>query len=157
MKFYKIYTSQYFVLICRILIGALFIYASIDKIFHPVTFAQTFVNYNLAPLMFAPLVAVFVPWFELFTGLMLLTGYKQRLAAFCLTGLLTAFLAGLTINVLRGFQMDCGCFEFFGMKENLDWFTVLRDVFFIFLTLPPFLAEKKFLSIDLLMEKMKNK
>ncbi|MBI4978898.1 MAG: DoxX family membrane protein [Spirochaetes bacterium] len=148
--FKDIITNRFTVLVCRILIGALFIYASISKIFHPVSFAATFINYNVAPEFIAPLVAVFIPWFEFVFGCMLVLGFRTQTAALGIALLLMGFLVGIGINLARGVQMDCGCFEFFGWRENLDIFTFLRDIVFIALTIPPLISEKHFLAVDVL-------
>lgn len=132
----------------RLFIGLLFIYASIDKIFHPVSFSVAFINYNLMPVSFAPLVAIFVPWVELVCGLMLFVGFRQRSASLIISFLLAAFMVGIGLNLLRGAEMDCGCFDFFGIREDLTIWTLIRDIIFLGLTLPSLLREKPFLSVD---------
>lgn len=155
MKITAILTNRYLALVCRILIGSLFIYASIDKLFHPVSFAHTFANYAILPDAFTPLVAIFVPWFELFAGIMFIIGLRVRSTAVALTLLLLAFLVGISVNLVRGADMDCGCFEFFGLPERLSISTLLRDLVLIAMTIPPFFATKAF-AVDSLIEKGKH-
>ncbi|MEK6794488.1 MAG: MauE/DoxX family redox-associated membrane protein [Spirochaetota bacterium] len=155
MKITDLATNRFLALTCRILIGTLFIYASVDKILHPVSFAHTFANYAIMPDAFTPLVAIFVPWFELIAGTMFIIGFRTRSTAIALILLLSAFLVGITVNLVRGADMDCGCFEFFGIPERLSISTFLRDVLFIALTLPPFFAPRQAFAIDSRIEKGK--
>lgn len=165
--FSRYYTHRNFVLFCRIFIGVLFVFfAAIPKILDPVSFAESYEAYNLGSEAFinatSPLAAVFIPWFEFVVGLLFLVGYRLRLAAFGITGLLAVFLVGIGINLVRGSVMDCGCFEFFGLlkvlgiKEELDIWTFVRDIVFIALTLPAFFTDESFFSIDALLKKRSN-
>lgn len=152
-KLYEIYSHKYTALIGRLVIGSLFIMASLGKLSDPVSFAQTFINYNLLPQEFAPLAAVFLPWFEFIGGVMIIVGFRRRLMGFSFTLLLIVFTIGISINIARGADMGCGCFDIFGTEENMTIFTVIRDIFFIALAIPPMICEEKFLELDSLIEK----
>ncbi len=58
----------------RLLLGGIFIYASVDKILYPAGFAQTIHNYQLLPDILVNITAVVLPWIELFLGLFLILG-----------------------------------------------------------------------------------
>lgn len=97
--------------ISRIILGALFIYASIDKIMHPLAFAQVIHHYRLAPPDLINFFAVIFPWMELLGGLLLITGYRVRGSSFLVSVLLVFFGVVLTITAIRGINVACGCFS----------------------------------------------
>ncbi|MDH3555163.1 MAG: DoxX family membrane protein, partial [Deltaproteobacteria bacterium] len=51
-------------LVLRIVLGWVFIYASLDKIRHPDLFAEAVYNYQLLPEVAVNLVAICLPWVE---------------------------------------------------------------------------------------------
>ena len=53
------------VILCRIVLGGVFIYASIDKIMHPEEFAKAIGNYHVLPFGLENLLALTLPWLEL--------------------------------------------------------------------------------------------
>ena len=58
----------------RLVLGGIFIYASLDKIVHPRAFAEIIYNYQILPGSLINLSAVILPWLELFLGLLLISG-----------------------------------------------------------------------------------
>lgn len=97
-------------MICRLILGGVFIAASIDKIAHPVEFARIIHGYRLVPAVFVYALAVALPWFEMICGLLLVSGLMIRTPAILLTLLLVIFLSALTISAFRGLDISCGCF-----------------------------------------------
>jgi putative oxidoreductase len=92
------------------LLGAVFLAAALPKIADPPGFAEALHAYRLLPdAALAPL-ALFLPWFELFIALALITGPARRSAALLALALLTVFMGALAINLARGNPVDCGCF-----------------------------------------------
>lgn len=55
----------------RLLLGAVFLLASFDKILHPQAFAQTVYNYQILTDGFVNLAAIMLPWLELLLGVCL--------------------------------------------------------------------------------------
>ena len=53
-----------FILITRILLGLIFIIASIDKIIDPAGFARDISNYHFVPFGFENIIAIILPWLE---------------------------------------------------------------------------------------------
>jgi len=96
----------------RWVLGMVFIYASYHKIVEPAQFAKVIYGYYLFPAVSINLIAIFLPFIELFCGLGLLLGVYPRSAALLINVLLTAFIAALAINLIRGQEFDCGCFSF---------------------------------------------
>lgn len=97
--------------LCRLILGGLFIYASIDKIVNPHAFARIIHNYKLVPDIFIYAMAITFPWVELIAGLFLVSGIYKRTAAIILSGMLTVFAIAISINLIRGLKFDCGCFS----------------------------------------------
>lgn len=96
----------------RWFLGLTFIYASYHKIVLPSHFAKIIYGYDLLPGASINFIAVILPFLELFAGLALVIGIYPRSAAAIINGMLLAFIVGITINLVRGHQFDCGCFAF---------------------------------------------
>jgi len=115
------------VLAARLLLGIIFIIASIDKIVSPDAFAASIHAYRLTPAIIENLLAITIPWIELLSGCCLVMGVNVRASSFLLTILLGVFSVAISIALLRGLTIDCGCFG----KEHLtpvSWGKVLEDV-----------------------------
>jgi len=121
-------------LVARLVLGGVFIYASLDKIQHPELFAEAVYNYQLSPEVAVNLVALWLPWVELLSGGLLVLGVWVRGSSLILSGLMVVFLASLGINLARGLDIHCGCFTTQG-SDPLTIFTLLRDSLFLLLAL----------------------
>jgi uncharacterized membrane protein YphA (DoxX/SURF4 family) len=104
-------TSKYFFLCARLLLGVIFIAASIDKIAHPAEFAKIVSNYQILPGQLINSVAIVLPWLEAILGLFILCGWCLPGAAVLANLLLLAFLGALCSTVARGIDINCGCFS----------------------------------------------
>ena len=113
------------VLACRLVLGALFLWAAVTKLPDMNAFAQDVANYRLLPGSLVPFAAVSVVGVEIVAGLALVTGIGARAAAVLVSALLVAFVAFLAQALLRGIDLRCGCF---GGDEPASWWTVARDV-----------------------------
>ena len=102
---------KYLTLFARLLIGGLFIYASVHKIFYPLDFAAAIRNYNMLPPSWSNFVALTLPWIELGAGIFLILGIQTRPSALITTGLLGIFLGALIYVFHIGLDIDCGCFS----------------------------------------------
>lgn len=111
--------------VCRIVLGALFIWAAVTKLPDMAAFAQDVANYRVIPAALVPTVAAAVVGIELLAGIGLVAGVMERPAAAVLAVLLAAFTALLVQALLRGIDLRCGCF---GGDERASWWTVVRDL-----------------------------
>lgn len=110
-KILKFLASHPVQIICRLILGGLFIYASLDKIVNPHAFARIIHNYKLVPGIFIYAMAITFPWIEMIAGLFLVAGIFKRTAAIILSGMLLIFSVAISINLIRGLKFDCGCFS----------------------------------------------
>jgi len=112
----------------RLVLGGIFIYASLDKIAHPREFAGIIANYGILPDFLVTLLALALPWLELIAGLCLVAGLWTRSAAFMLSLLLLAFIAALGFNAARGVSLSCGCFSTSAADTENAYVLILRDL-----------------------------
>ena len=118
------------ILVIRILLGIIFLYASYDKIMDPGKFARSIANYHIVPFGFENGIAIFLPWLELFIGIGLIFGIMVDGAAGITGSLLVIFILLILQAILRGFNIECGC----GLKEGemVGWTKILENVVFLF-------------------------
>jgi putative oxidoreductase len=115
-------------------LGAVFIYASIDKIRDPRAFARIVYHYQVvgpgARIGFVPAntLAVTLPWVEAVTGALLITGVWRREAALVTSLLLAVFLAAAGSALARGIDIEnCGCFALSGEGRRAGWRLLAED------------------------------
>jgi len=118
-----------------IALGAVFIYASIDKIEQPREFARIVYHYRLigpsAALGFVPAntLAVTLPWVEALTGLLLIVGVWRREAALTAAFLLVTFLVAVGWALAHGIDVEnCGCFSVSGEGRAAGTKLILQDL-----------------------------
>ncbi len=112
-----------------LLIGAVLIYASLDKLRYPDRFADVVREYDLLPLGLVNAFSLVMPWVEVVTGAALVVGIWRRAAGLLSVGLFAAFMIAIAQAVLRGLQVECGCFDVSGMSStNASWDLFARDV-----------------------------
>lgn len=122
-----------FILVARLVLGAIFLYAAYTKLRHPwVLFAFAINSYQLLPLWAVEWTARVLPWLELLLGGLLLAGYGLRYVAATASGLLLAFFGVMLRAYVQGLGIDCGCF---GFGEALSVRTMVRDGLLVGLSL----------------------
>ncbi|MBW2050117.1 MAG: DoxX family membrane protein [Deltaproteobacteria bacterium] len=122
-----------FAIIARLTLGAVFIYASIDKIIHPAAFAKAIYNYQILPDSFINLTAIVLPWLELILGLFLIIALFREGSACIVTVLMLVFFGAMIFNLARGLDIHCGCFGTSTDGTNnapMVWY-VMRDGLFL--------------------------
>jgi uncharacterized membrane protein YphA (DoxX/SURF4 family) len=104
-----------------LVVGGVFVYASLDKIAHPAEFARIVYHYRLlgpsrlvGPVP-ANLFAIVLPWIEVVTGVCLAAGLWRREAAIAAAGLLLLFVGAVSLALAQGIDIEnCGCFTVTG-------------------------------------------
>ena len=104
-------TGWAFALAARLILGAVFMYASIDKILHPAAFTKAVYNYAILPDALINLTAIVLPWLELVLGIFLVIGLFREGSVCIVTGLLVVFMGDTIFNMARGLDIYCGCFS----------------------------------------------
>ena len=116
-------------LLTRLVLGGVFIYASVDKIIRPEDFAAVVFNYRILPDVLINVTAVILPWLEFFLGLSLILGIWLPGGVLTCNILLAIFSIAIAFNLLRGLDIGCGCFGSFlepGSRLSMVWY-LLRD------------------------------
>lgn len=103
-------SNKYLLFIFRIIIAIVFIYAGAEKISDPEAFAVSISNYKLLPTITVNLLAIYLPWLELVSGILLLLGISVKENSAIILSLLIVFTLGVIISLVRGLNIDCGCF-----------------------------------------------
>jgi uncharacterized membrane protein YphA (DoxX/SURF4 family) len=114
----------------RLFLGALFLWASVEKIVNPEAFAKIIENYHILPSGLVNLTALLLPWTEAVCGILLITGFFVDGAALILNLLLVIFIIALISSLYRGLDITCGCFSttLHPAKSNLFYWYLLRDL-----------------------------
>ena len=123
-------------LAARMILGGVFIFASIDKIIHPAAFAEAVYNYQILPDTLITLTAMILPWLELILGIFLVLGLWLPGAALLINLLMVTFFGSLVFNLSRGLDIHCGCFSTSQESTSLCMcLYVIRDGIFLLLGL----------------------
>ncbi|HNT00588.1 MAG TPA: MauE/DoxX family redox-associated membrane protein [Candidatus Saccharicenans sp.] len=120
-------------LIFRLIVGGVFIWAGVSKIADPLSFAQDVRNYQLVGPALSFLTAIFLPWVELIAGLWLIIGIYPKSSALLISSLLLFFIVLVLITMARGLDVDCGCFGTF--SRQADWRLIAEDSLWLALSL----------------------
>jgi uncharacterized membrane protein YphA (DoxX/SURF4 family) len=142
-KTLRLLQSPHLALALRIILGGLFVWASWDKILHPARFAEDVANYAILPPHLVNLWALVLPWLEMIAGVFLILGFLSRSCSLTISLLLVSFLVAISINILRGAQLDCGCF---GAGEELGWVTLARDLLMLAMGVQVFFYDRGVLA-----------
>jgi len=116
--------------VCRILLGAVFIYASWGKILDPSAFADIIANYQIVSPRVGHLTALFLPYLELVSGICLIFNRWPRGSALLVAGMMVVFMAALGYNIYRGIDVNCGCFTLTEGATGNMWLYLVRDILF---------------------------
>lgn len=127
--------NRYVVLSARLLLGFVFVVASIDKLADPNAFAVSISYYRLVGEPVTLILATILPWVELLAGLFLLFGIMMRGSSLLLLLMLVLFTAGVISGIARGLDISCGCFTRDPNVDKIGWMKVLENLGLIGLSL----------------------
>lgn len=114
----------------RAVLGGTFILAAIPKILDPKGFALDITHYDFFPKFAINIIAITLPWIELFIAFSIILAVAQKGGILLLNLLLIAFLVLLGQAWMRGLDIDCGCFGHSGAREAVSK-AFIRDLFFV--------------------------
>lgn len=135
------------VLVLRIALGAIFLFAGAAKVGHADVFAAQIAGFRLLPQpMVAPL-ALALPYLEILLGGYLVVGLFTRTAAWFAVALFAVFDLAVASAVVRGMTVSCGCF---GPSDTTvtTWAEVARDAVFVLLAVIVALRPPGALAVD---------
>lgn len=116
-------------LLLRIVLGGVFLCAALPKVADPIDFFRAIQNYHLLPMTLSRVLALCLPWIELCVGLALLCGLNVRGSALVAAALLVTFIGAISSTVIRGLDIQCGCFgahsSSVGLRSLLEDFLLL--------------------------------
>jgi uncharacterized membrane protein YphA (DoxX/SURF4 family) len=110
----------------RLLLGLIFLRAGLSKIWNRAAFTQAVQSYRLAPARVSRWIGRWLPMLEATLGILLVLGIEQRLTGWTVSGLLMLFGAAVSVNLVRGRAIDCGCSGGTAPK-SITWWTVARN------------------------------
>ncbi len=139
----RVIDNDYFTMLSRLIVGLLFIYASYYKIMDPGSFAKSIWYYHLIPGNLINLIALILPWVELLCGLFLIFGIFYRGAVLLIFLMVAIFILALSSTIIRGIDIDCGCFKAAKSATESAWKSLLFDVGLMILTLQLLLSRSK--------------
>jgi uncharacterized membrane protein YphA (DoxX/SURF4 family) len=113
------------VVVLRVVLGLIFIYAGYVKFRDPwQLFAAGIAEYEIVPMWAATFLARTLPAFEILLGLTLAAGRLPRISSVIVSGLLAVFFSLMVRAFAQGKEISCGCF---GPNEMISWKTLVRD------------------------------
>ncbi len=122
--------------LARVGLSVVWIAASVPKLSDPVSFAESIANYQLIPRAWAEtpgtigILANIVPCVELVLAFSLLSGIGKRGAALGSIAMLLVFSGAIAQAMIRGINIDCGCFGA-AVDASADSFAILKNVVFL--------------------------
>jgi uncharacterized membrane protein YphA (DoxX/SURF4 family) len=117
--------KRWLLIIGRLILGAIFVYAAWAKLRLPwIDFAGALNAFEILPESALEPVARTLPWCELALGVALISGIWQRWFALVASLLLAFFFSVMVRSYAIGLKIDCGCF---GPGEALGPKTLARD------------------------------
>ncbi len=142
----RIFSNELYLLIARFVLGMLFIIAGAEKIADPSAFAGSIYNYKLFPLFTINFFAIVVPWIEVTAGLFLLFGIAVKESALIINGLFAFFIVIIGISIIRGLDIDCGCFGRSG-GQQVGLAKILENTFFLLMGIPLLFFDSSYLKL----------
>jgi uncharacterized membrane protein YphA (DoxX/SURF4 family) len=114
----------------RIAVAVVFVVAAVPKIDDLVGFADDIRNYQVFPEWSLYFIAAIVPMVELVGAAALVSGRARLVWAggTVLVLLTTAFIALIASVIVRGIDLQCGCFGKQAAADAVGWPTLVRDV-----------------------------
>ncbi len=123
----------------RVLLGLVFVYASLDKIADPGAFARIVYQWQVLGPVPSNVLAVTLPWVELVAGILLIAGVWKPEAAAVVAVMLASFIVAAVLVLARGIDVDnCGCTSVAAATtapswppdwmRGVGWFLIVRNL-----------------------------
>jgi len=139
------------IIVCRLILVGMFVYASIDKIAHPDQFARIIYNYRLLPGELVNVFALVLPVTEFLAGIFLIVGFLYEGSRSYLVFLLVEFIFAIGVNAVRGVNIECGCFTVSTRAKTAALQLILRDLVYLIPGVILLLSSNRSMTIDRLL------
>jgi len=106
----RVLTHRRTVLLSQVAVGLVFLAAALAKIGDAGGFARQVHYYRLLPFGLENLTAITLPWIELLAALAILLRLRPQAGSVVVAGLMALFVAVVAAAVIRGLDIECGCF-----------------------------------------------
>jgi uncharacterized membrane protein YphA (DoxX/SURF4 family) len=117
--------AEWVFLIIRLMLGVIFIISSIPKLRQPYDFLTAVYSYKLISPQIGLVVAIILPWLELFVGICLVGGIFVKGAILASVGMCAMFSFVLASALWRGLEISCGCFSS-SSRNIISYWTLIR-------------------------------
>ena len=143
-------SNKYFQVLLRLLIGGLFLYASLNKLFNQEEFAKAIYNYKLLPGEVVNIFAIVLPYIEFFSAIFLILGIYKKGSSFLIGAMLIVFIIALTRAYVLGLDISCGCFSLETVSEKSDiLLRIIEDIFLLVATFIIFIKSKPIIKQEI--------
>lgn len=112
----------------RYILGFIFLYAGGSKVFEPMLFKAVIENYFAIPDILALMLAILVPWIQIFAALALILKWYTLYSSGLLLIMSVFFFGLMVVNYGQVLPFGCGCFGF-NDEEIVGLYHVARDFF----------------------------
>jgi putative oxidoreductase len=133
--------NRWLLLVFRLVVGGVFIWAGVLKVVDPLGFAQSIMNYQVFPRTLAFITALILPWMEVIAGGLIIVGLFRRSSALLVSLMLSGFIGLVALALARGIDTSCGCFG--SLSRRADLTLILTDLGLLYLALCVFFAKPK--------------
>lgn len=119
--------KDFFSVAARIVLGGIFIVAGFAKLLDGRDFLDTVQRLGFVPVgLMLPSMTLIVQC-EIWLGLALVVGFRTRMVAALLSGLISVFVLVIVFALLRGTVVKCGCFGPLD-SEQIGIGLIIRDM-----------------------------
>jgi len=113
--------------VLRLMLALIFLFSSLAKLRNPSAFVREVSDYQVLPQPLARLFGRLLPFVELITAVLLLSGFLLIVGTGMAAFLLTSFTVVMTVMTTRGRQPKCNCFGT-ASTSHVGWQTILRNL-----------------------------
>lgn len=112
----------------RLVLAGVLLAAAFPKLADPAAFAARLPNYRVFPDVLANILAATAPVYELLAAAALLSGRLYRGGVWLTLALMAVFTALIGSALVRGIDLDCGCFGAAVQAEPVGLLDLARNI-----------------------------
>lgn len=131
------------ILLLRLTMGGLFMYASLHKIRNTTQFKDAVANYEILPYWMINITSIILPWLEFLIGALLIVGIFVRSCAILQCSLLITFILAISLNIARGLEIYCGCFTENSTISSTNYWHIIFNGILLMMVAILFILERR--------------